>query len=277
MNFSTKRCIKPFGESGKKCSKTLIKIKPLTLLRLKTLNIVADDNTRICSSCEIKIRTSKIEPRCSEKVIDTDTDLLASPKQPTSAGRSNTPSKSSTSAASSNASPKPSTSGCIHFSPKPLSSDSPTSSSSQTSNVESSSDFSDPTTKKTLVTELNRSIILPILEVSPISAKKLAHNKNYATVKCNDISNKLKRKLKPENEISSGDSDEDKLNSKCFQEMINQLKEKFKMIDNKNEKLKLLTVLPESWNALRIKYEFNCSYRMAKNAKDLQRSKGIIL
>jgi hypothetical protein len=37
-----------------------------------------------------------------------------------------------------------------------------------------------------------------------------------------------------------------------FNEMISQLKEKFKNTDSRSEKLKILTVLPKSWGICRI-------------------------
>lgn len=152
MYLNRTKCIKPFGQFAKKCSQTLLKIKPAIILRLKTINIVVDDNSRICSSCDFHIRTIKVETRSSEKITDAEPGLLTSPKPSTSAACFETSPKQSTSA------------GCFNFSPKP-SSDSPTtSSSSQRSTVESTSDFGDssPSLKKTLVTELNSSILLPI-------------------------------------------------------------------------------------------------------------------
>lgn len=42
------------------------------------------------------------------------------------------------------------------------------------------------------------------------------------------------------------------------------------------QKVQILTVLPASWSASRIQREFECSYHMAKSAKELQNTKGIL-
>ena len=63
-------------------------------------------------------------------------------------------------------------------------------------------------------------------------------------------------------------SSDDKI--KEFDEMINQLKEKFDSPETtRYEQLQLLTVLPRSWTVLRIINTFGASKYMATHAKKL--------
>lgn len=59
-------------------------------------------------------------------------------------------------------------------------------------------------------------------------------------------------------------------------EMISQLKKKFKSVTSRSEKIKLLSVLPQSWNASKIADEFNIPWDMAKKVKDLVGKHGIL-
>jgi hypothetical protein len=61
-----------------------------------------------------------------------------------------------------------------------------------------------------------------------------------------------------------------------FNEMMNQLKEKFKNTDSRSEKLTILTVLPKSWGTCRIKKEFQTSNWLARKAKEFVRHQGIL-
>ena len=77
----------------------------------------------------------------------------------------------------------------------------------------------------------------------------------------------------PEGEI--GMTDKDCLNCKDLAYFIDLIKNK--MYDStKSEKLKLLTLVPESWTIESIMSEFNVSYRMARTARNLKAQNGIL-
>lgn len=59
-------------------------------------------------------------------------------------------------------------------------------------------------------------------------------------------------------------------------EIIKQLKEKFEETTERNEKYRILTTLPKSWSAYRIRNEFKISQFMSTRAKELQKEKGIM-
>ncbi len=61
-----------------------------------------------------------------------------------------------------------------------------------------------------------------------------------------------------------------------FDEMINQLKEKFQSSGNRSEKLEVLTVLPKSWSIRKIEKEFQASNYMARKSKKLVQEKGLL-
>ena len=69
--------------------------------------------------------------------------------------------------------------------------------------------------------------------------------------------------------ISEGPPDDGK-------EMLEELKEKFKMITNSSKKLQLLTVLPKSWSVRRIEQEFHVSNYMGQKSKKVVQEKGIL-
>ena len=49
-----------------------------------------------------------------------------------------------------------------------------------------------------------------------------------------------------------------------FDEMISQMKEKFKITQSRSEKIQILTVLPKSWEVRKITREFNTSRHMVR-------------
>ncbi|KAL5518139.1 hypothetical protein EMCRGX_G003822 [Ephydatia muelleri] len=61
-----------------------------------------------------------------------------------------------------------------------------------------------------------------------------------------------------------------------FQEVLEQLKRKFNGCAKKSEKLQVLTILPQSWSIKRIEMEFGTTNHMARLAKALVASKGIL-
>lgn len=59
-------------------------------------------------------------------------------------------------------------------------------------------------------------------------------------------------------------------------EIIPQFRAKFQQVTDRREKIAILSCLPNSWSANRASKEFNVPYFMAKNTKDLVKSKGIL-
>ena len=61
-----------------------------------------------------------------------------------------------------------------------------------------------------------------------------------------------------------------------YHELLEQLKKKLNESTKKSEKLQVLTVLPQSWTLQRIKEEFGATKHMARKAKELVLSKGVL-
>lgn len=60
-----------------------------------------------------------------------------------------------------------------------------------------------------------------------------------------------------------------------YEELITKLKEKCE-ISNKEEKIKILSLLPSSWSRNKISKEFKVSERLVKLARDLVKKQGIL-
>jgi hypothetical protein len=133
----------------------------------------------------------------------------------------------------------------------------------------------------TEVQEINTS--LQIIGESPIKTSKLAR-KRYATTKLRKITEIYRSKIKSvslvlQQQMSESDSSlHPQINVGIyeFNEMISQLKAKFKNADSRSEKPKILTVLPKSWGICRIDKEFQTSNWLARKAKELVRSQAIL-
>ena len=61
-----------------------------------------------------------------------------------------------------------------------------------------------------------------------------------------------------------------------YEELIRSLKSKFQETQEKNEKYQILTLLPTSWGEKKIQNEFGCTLYMARTAKQLRKTKGIL-
>ncbi len=61
-----------------------------------------------------------------------------------------------------------------------------------------------------------------------------------------------------------------------YEVLIESLKLKFSQTEDKNEKYKILTLLPPSWSELKISSQFGCGQYMARKAKALLQTKGIL-
>jgi predicted transport protein len=131
----------------------------------------------------------------------------------------------------------------------------------------------------TEVQEINTSP--QIIAESPIRTSKLARKicartklkimKTYRT-KIKSVSPVLQQQM-----LESDSSLHSQINVGIneFNEMISQLKEKFRNTDSRSEKLKILTFLLKSWGIHRIEKEFQTS-NLLPTAKELVRSPGIL-
>jgi hypothetical protein len=110
---------------------------------------------------------------------------------------------------------------------------------------------------------------------SPIVKRKMSTRPLYAEKKAKAINTAVKKKLElvagkviPEVETLDHESE--------YQEMIGQLKDKFKECKKRSERVQVLTVLPRSWTVKRIEQEFETTNYIAKKAKKLVKVSGIL-
>ena len=97
----------------------------------------------------------------------------------------------------------------------------------------------------------------------------------YVKTKARKIEYAVKRKI----ELSLGasiSSNEETETQNPEGEIIEQLKEKFKICSKNSEKLQILTILPKSWTWIKIMEEFKVSEYMVRKAKKLVSEKGIL-
>lgn len=108
---------------------------------------------------------------------------------------------------------------------------------------------------------------------SPIKKDKLHSRKSYASKKLNKISDSMKRKFEnlKGSSITLQEPCTSSLNSKVddFEELLNQLKNKFESVSKRSEKIKILTLLPRSWSVRKTAAEFNATRYMASVARNL--------
>lgn len=113
-------------------------------------------------------------------------------------------------------------------------------------------------------------VSLSSLGESPVSKKKM-HSSKYCTEKMGKIKTTFKQSLFNVED----DDDDNSRNNNAESEIIEQLKDKFKLA-KRNEKLQILTVLPRSWSCSRIEKEFGVTNYFARKAKALQKDKGVL-
>lgn len=92
----------------------------------------------------------------------------------------------------------------------------------------------------------------------------------YRARKCDEITRAVRQKIfgMEATDINKADA---------FDEIIAQLKEKFSSpTTDRNDKLRILSVLPKSWSSNKIKEEFNAPSYMVKQMKNLVREQGIL-
>ena len=72
-------------------------------------------------------------------------------------------------------------------------------------------------------------------------------------------------------------TDEDeKQKAKSFEEMMEQLRQKFRTTDKPSDKIQILTVAPSSWTIRKLMEEFGASHHQARCAKRLQEASGCL-
>lgn len=116
---------------------------------------------------------------------------------------------------------------------------------------------------------------------SPVKIDKVVKRHKYTEKKLAKFTKSITEKLTDMRTTSSdlsfpSTSKEESLDEKNYHEIIDQLKDRFKNVSKRSEKIKILTVLPKSWSARKISMEFNTSRHMASTAKKLVEEKGIL-
>lgn len=118
--------------------------------------------------------------------------------------------------------------------------------------------------KPNFVIQLNK--LLDIIKVKPIIQKNM-RRQAYCREKMKEIMEGIGEKVfgLPNITVESAD-----------QEMLQQLKEKFAQTSTVNEKILILSLLPLSWSAYKIRNEFSCSKYLSEYVKKLVKQKGIM-
>lgn len=114
------------------------------------------------------------------------------------------------------------------------------------------------------VTLLNN--FLPSIGVEPIDYRELSRVKSYCHNSMDEIASELGRKIFQINKP---------LESAQW-EVIRQLKEKFMITTHRDEKYLILSALPLSWSAFKMRNEFGASWKLASSVKCLVDEKGIL-
>lgn len=111
--------------------------------------------------------------------------------------------------------------------------------------------------------------IIETLNLSPISSKNM-RSLDYRIKKSVEITKAVRHDI-----LGMDAMDVDKV--EAFEEIINQLKEKFNSpgID-RNDQLKILSVLPKSWSINKIVEEFEAPIYMVRQVKQLVNEQGIL-
>ena len=121
------------------------------------------------------------------------------------------------------------------------------------------------------------------LDISPVAKiMKMNTGKRPAALskKCRRISDSLRRKLASSfSDDSMGLDSDEQIPSFALSEeydlLINKLKEKC-LISNKEEKIKIISLLPTSWSRQKISQEFQVSEHLVRITRALQKTQGIL-
>lgn len=119
------------------------------------------------------------------------------------------------------------------------------------------------------ISELNK--ILPTIGVTLIKMKDI-RTPSYCREKLEQITEALERKIF---NLLQHTMDEPSVEN-ADQEILQQLKEKFGQNTDFASKYKILTTVPRSWTAYRVRQEFDCSKHLSEAAVKLAREYGIM-
>ncbi|XP_066590497.1 uncharacterized protein [Prorops nasuta] len=109
-----------------------------------------------------------------------------------------------------------------------------------------------------------------LLNESPI-AKENLNNRTYLNSKVSKVNQSLNKSL----QLLEGPDSE--INSNNFLKMIEELKIKFNDNDTiRSDKIRILTLLPETWSLRKVCHTMGCTKYMASLAKHLQKESGIL-
>jgi len=119
---------------------------------------------------------------------------------------------------------------------------------------------------------------LHMIGESPVVKRKINTRVKYVKDKVTRIQTSVKRKI----ELITGsalDEEERMEEEDCASsqtEIIDQLREKFKLCMKTSEKVQILTMLPKSWSIRKIENEFEASNYLVRKAKRLVEEKGVL-
>lgn len=125
--------------------------------------------------------------------------------------------------------------------------------------------------KSEIINALNK--ILPLIGVTPIITDNIGKSISYCRNKLDELSTKLATKVF---DITAETTNTDVEGLNAQEEMLNQLKSKFDNSVDKKEKIKILSLLPQSWSARRIEATFNTTIHMALLTKKIVKESGIL-
>lgn len=121
------------------------------------------------------------------------------------------------------------------------------------------------------VKEFNK--LLPYIGIETIDPYKVKKSRSYCDHMLKSICDSLARILFEIPEHAHANIDAENTDG---EEMIRQLKNKFAETDDKDTKVKILSVLPISWSTKKIEREFHTSRRLAQLATQVVRENGIL-
>lgn len=131
-------------------------------------------------------------------------------------------------------------------------------------------DFDFKNNRKEFIALLNDTVA-PMCNLSPISTKKLSTK--YIAGKIQEVSLGLKKKLLGSTYCQVNEAE---VKARDFDVLLSELRTKFAEAKTKNEKYQILTLLPKSWTVSKMCKEFDCTVYMAKSAKTLHETNGIL-
>lgn len=260
MELETNHCCKPFRNNGKRCSPKLRKLTDKLIEKLISLQCTVhlDTTFRICDSCRLyTYRHHPAESSEQPEDIEHDEELPSTSRndleeiEPEDIEHGEEP---------------PSTS---RYDLEEIP--------SAVSIISASSQESDlPDYSRAHNVELFNNGIAGI-NLSPISIRELK-NVRYRSQKCSDVVSGIRKHLFS---LPSQDDAEEldtlKTKAAAFDEIMAKLKEKYIEDDcSRMDKIRILTVLPNSWSVQQIMDEFETNKYIVLQAKELAAEKGLL-